>query len=282
MKKTIIILLLIVAVSLSAEGWKKTGDFNLMLSQSYYSDNWTGTEIGNVTWSASFNFIMEKQLNAMLYDKNTLSLAFGQTHNQVRDDIGDLHWEKPTISTDVIDYENMLSFTLQKFVDPYLAFRWESNYVDKADPEETFYINPNIFTLSLGAQKILVKKDMQHLETRLGAAYKNILTQNSDIDTQSNAGAEMLLSYWYKIPSEMGKFTSTLRLYQALMSSVDETEDPEENWKTMDVEFKNTLTFKFNSYIGLKLYFEMLYDKEVLDETRFQENLGINLSYSIF
>ena len=282
MKKTIIILLLILAVSLSAEGWKKTGDFNLMLSQSYYSDNWTGTEIGNVTWSASFNFIMEKQLNAMLYDKNTLILSFGQTHNQVPDDMGDLHWEKPTISTDVIDYENMLSFTLQKFVDPYLAFRWESNYVDETDPEETFYINPNILTLSLGAQKILINKDMQNLETRLGGAYKNIINQNSDYDGQSNAGAEMLLSYWHKIPSEMGKFTSTLRLYQALMSSVDDVDDPDENWKAMDVEFKNTLTFKFNSYIGLKLYFEMLYDKEVLDETRYQENLGVNLSYSLF
>jgi len=279
MKKTIIILLLILAVSLSAEGWKKTGDFNLMLSQSYYSDNWTGTEIGNVTWSASFNFIMEKQLNAMLYDKNTLILSFGQTHNQVRDEMGDLHWEKPTISTDVFDYENMLSFTLQKFVDPYLAFRWESNYVDETDPEETFYINPNILTLSLGAQKILINKDMQNLETRLGAAYKNIINQNSDYDSQNNAGAEMLLSYWYKIPSDMGRFTSTLRLYQALMSSEDEVSD---DWKAMDVEFKNTLTFKFNSYIGLKLYFEMLYDKEILDETRYQENLGVNLSYSLF
>jgi len=279
MKKTIIILLLVVAVSLSAEGWKKTGDFNLMLSQSYYSDNWTGTEIGNVTWSASFNFIMEKQLNAMLYDKNTLILSFGQTHNQVRDDLEVLHWEKPTISTDVIDYENLLTFTLQKFVDPYLAFRWESNFIDETDPEETFYINPNILTLSLGAQKILLKKENQYLDTRLGAAYKNIINQNSDIDSQSNAGAEMLLSYWYKIPSEMGKFSSSLRLYQALMSSEDDVND---NWQSIDVEFKNTLTFKFNSYIGLKLYFEMLYDKEVLDETRYQENLGINLSYSLF
>jgi len=279
MKKTIIILLLVVAVSLSAEGWKKTGDFNLMLSQSYYSDNWTGTEIGNVTWSASFNFIMEKQLNAMLYDKNTLILSFGQTHNQVRDDLEVLHWEKPTISTDVIDYENLLTFTLQKFVDPYLAFRWESNFIDETDPEETFYINPNILTLSLGAQKILLKKENQYLDTRLGAAYKNVINQNSDIDSQSNAGAEMLLSYWYKIPSEMGKFSSSLRLYQALMSSEDDVND---NWQSIDVEFKNTLTFKFNSYIGLKLYFEMLYDKEVLDETRYQENLGINLSYSLF
>jgi Protein of unknown function, DUF481 len=279
MKKTIIILILILAVSLSAEGWKKTGDFNLLLSQSYYSENWTGTEIGNVNWTASFNFIMGKQLNAMLYDKNTLIMSFGQTHNQVRDEAGDLYWEKPTISTDLIDYENMLSFTLQKFVDPYLAFRWESKFIDETDETETFYINPNILTFSLGAKKNLITKDNQNLEARLGAAYKNILYQNSDIDDQDNAGAEMVVSYWYLFPSELGKFDSSLRLYQALMSSEDDLNDA---WKAMDVEFKNTLTFKLSSYIGFKLYVEVLYDKEVLDEARFKEILGVNLSYNLF
>ncbi|MCF7912756.1 MAG: DUF481 domain-containing protein [Candidatus Cloacimonetes bacterium] len=281
MKKTILILILVLAVSLSAEGWKKTGNFSLMLSQSYYSDNWTGTEIGNVAWSASFNFIMEKQLNAMLYDKNTLIMSFGQTHNQIRDEAGDLYWEKPTISTDLIDYENMLSFTLHKFVDPYLAFRWESFFVDESDSLETFYINPNTLTFSLGARKDLIKKDKQNLEMRLGAAYKNILNQNSAIDSKSNAGAEMVLAYWYVLPAESGKFDSSLRLYQAVLSSEDE-DDVSDNWKALDVEFKNTLTFKLSSYIGLKLYLEMLYDKEILDETRYKEILGINLSYSIF
>lgn len=279
MKKTIIILILVLAVSLSAEGWKKTGDFSLLLSQSYYSENWTGTEIGNVNWSASFNFIMEKQLNALLYDKNTLIMSFGQTHNQVRGDAGELYWEKPTISTDLIDYENMLSFTLHKFVDPYLAFRWESKFIDETDVTETFYINPNTLTFSLGAKKALITKDNQSLETRLGAAYKNILNQNEDIDNQNNAGAELVFSYWYLFGSELGKFDSTLRLYQALMSSEDDFSD---DWKAMDVEFKNTLTLKLNSYIGFKLYVEILYDKEILDETRFKEILGVNLSYNLF
>ena len=278
MKKTIIILILVLAVSLSAEGWKKTGDFSLLLSQSYYSDNWVGSEIGNVNWTASLNFIMEKQLNAMLYDKNTLIMSFGQTHNQVRDDAGDLYWEKPTISTDLIDYENMLSFTLQKFVDPYLALRWESKFIDEADTLETFYINPNTLTLSLGAKKSLITKDNQSLETRLGAAYKNIFNQDSDIDNMNNAGAEMVVGYWYLFPSELGKFDSSLRLYQALMSSEDNTDE----WKTMDLEFKSTLTLKLSSYIGFKLYAEVLYDKEILDETRFKEILGVNLSYSLF
>jgi len=278
MKKTIIILILILAVSLSAESWKKTGDFSLLLSQSYYSDNWVGSEIGNVNWTASLNFIMEKQLNAMLYDKNTLIMSFGQTHNQVRDDAGDLYWEKPTISTDLIDYENMLSFTLQKFVDPYLALRWESKFIDEADTLETFYINPNTLTLSLGAKKSLITKDNQSLETRLGAAYKNIFNQDSDIDNMNNAGAEMVVAYWYLFPSELGKFDSSLRLYQALMSSEDITDE----WKAMDVEFKNTLTLKLSSYVGFKLYAEVLYDKEILDETRFKEILGVNLSYSLF
>ncbi|MCF7918650.1 MAG: hypothetical protein K9N06_01900 [Candidatus Cloacimonetes bacterium] len=279
MRKTVIILCLLLTLTLFAEGWEKTGDFNLLLSQTYYSDNWDGTEMGNVNWTASFNFIMEKQLNKTLYDKNSLQLAFGQTHSQVRDAMNELYWQKPLISTDLIDYENMLTFTLQKFVDPFAAFRWESRFYDNTVPDDDFYLNPNILTFSLGARKILINQEIQNLETRLGAAYKQFLDQHADIDDNYNAGAEMVLSYWYTFPSKLGKFDSKLRLYQALLTSEDNGSD---YWKAMDVEFVNNLTFKLSSYIGIKFYFEMLYDKEIDEDFRIKENLGINLSYTLF
>ncbi len=280
MKKTFIILLLVLAVSLFAEGWKKTGDFSLLLSQSYYSDNWGGSEMGNINWTGNFNFVMEKQLNEKFYDKNTLLLSFGQTHYQVRDEMGKLSWIKPQITTDLIDYENMLSLTLHKFVDPYISLRWESIFYDsESDSTEIYYINPNILTLSLGAKKVIVNKDSQNLETRLGGAFKNYLNQAPDIEYSNNAGAEVVFAYWYLFPSELGKFDSKLRVYQALITSEDNDND---NWKTADFDFVNNLTFKLNFYIGLKIYFEMLYDKEIDEDIRYKENLGINLSYTLY
>lgn len=279
MKKVITIFILL-AVALSfAEGWKKTGDFSLLLSQTYYSDNWDGSEMGNVNWTASFNFIMEKQLNDMLHDKNTLLMSFGQTHYQVRDDMNELYWEKPQITTDLIDYENMLTLTLKKYVDPFASLRWESRFYDNTDPEDAYYINPNTLTLSLGAKRVFIKQEMQNLEGSLGAAFKNYINQNPDIEASNNAGAEIVLSYWNLFKNDLGKLDSKLRIYQALMTSEDNDND---DWKAADVEFTNTVTFKLSSYVGLKFYLEMLYDKEIDDEFRFKENLGLNLSYALF
>lgn len=280
MKKAIIILSLLTIISgLYAEGWQKSGDFNILLSQSYYSDNWAGTEKGNITWTASMNFIMEKQLNKMLHDKNTLLLSFGQTHSQDYDAEGELVWQKPEISTDKIDYENLLTFTLQKYVDPFASFRWESSFYDGSDPDNEFYINPNIITLSAGVKRDLFSGEKQSLDARLGAAWKNFLNQHDDIDYQNNAGAELVLGYWYLFAGDFGKFDSTMRLYQALLTSEDNDND---DWKSLDMEWINNLTLKINSYVGVKVYFEMLYDKEVIDEFRFQENLGINITYALF
>lgn len=279
MKKILTIILLLTVALSFAEGWKKTGDFSLLLSQTYYSDNWDGTEMGNVNWTASFNFIMEKQLNRMLYDKNTLLLSFGQTHYQERDDMGELYWLKPQITTDIIDYENVLTLTLQKFVDPFASFRWESQYYDGTDPEETLYFNPNILTFSLGAKRVFINQEIQNLEASLGAALKNYLNQNEDIENTNNAGAEFVMSYWLLFKNDLGKFDSKLRVYQAFITSEDNDND---DWKAADVEFTNTVTFQLSSYIGLKFYLEMLYDKEIVDEFRFKENLGLNLSYALF
>jgi len=281
MKKTLIIVFLLLTVMIFADGWKKTGDFNLLLSQTYYSDNWDGGEMGNINWTASFNMIMEKQLSSMLYDKNTLKIAFGQTHYQERDDMGELFWKRPEITTDLIDYENMLTFTLQKFVDPYLALRYESKYYDGSNADETFYFNPSTITLSLGARKVMIDQEIQNMEARLGAAYKSLLNQDELIDNMSNAGVEFVLSYWYVFPSELGKYDSMLRIYEALIYS-EEDDALNDDWKSPDVEFTNTLTFKLSSYVGLKFYLEMLYDKEIVHEVRFKENLGVNLSYSLF
>jgi hypothetical protein len=279
MKKLTILLILAALICLNAQGWEKSGSFSLLLSQSYYSDNWEGTEKGNVNWTASFNFIMQKQLNSMLHDKNTLLLSFGQTHSEEMNEDGDYYWQKPETSTDKIDFENLLTFTLQKFVDPFASGRWESSFYDGSIPEDTYFFNPNILTFSLGAKKILINQEIQNLETRLGAAWKNYFNQHPDIDYQNNAGVEFVMSYWYLFPAKLGKFDSTLRLYQALTNSEDNGTD---EWKTIDMEFISNLNFRLSSYIGLKVYFEMLYDKELIDKIRYQENLGINLSYSLY
>ena len=117
---------------LFAEAWKFDSDIMVNLTQSQFSDNWAGSELSNITWTASMNNTAQKQLAEWLKNKNTLKLAFGQTHLQKEDLLGETYWEKPQKSTDQIAFESLMQFTLKTFVDPYLSLRADSQFLDEA------------------------------------------------------------------------------------------------------------------------------------------------------
>lgn len=125
---------------LFAEAWKFDSDIMVNLTQSQFSDNWAGSELSNITWTASMNNTAQKQLAEWLKNKNTLKLAFGQTHLQKEDLLGETYWEKPQKSTDQIAFESLMQFTLKTFVDPYLSLRADSQFLDRPAPKPLWSI----------------------------------------------------------------------------------------------------------------------------------------------
>ena len=121
---TIIWLFLIMqCITAVAQDWKLSVDANLTLTQNTYSDNWVGGESGALSWTFNSNSLAEKQLSERIYNKNTMKLFFGQTHNQERE----THvWRKPVKATDLIDLESVFRFTFGGFVEPFAAGRLES------------------------------------------------------------------------------------------------------------------------------------------------------------
>ena len=108
MKLAKLTLLFLVAFSLSllsAKGWEVDSDILINLTQGIYSDNWSGSEQSTVTWVAQSNTTAQKQMKEWLNNKNTLKLAFGQTHQEKGDIDGDgeVEWgsgqNPPTRST---------------------------------------------------------------------------------------------------------------------------------------------------------------------------------------
>ena len=143
----LLILTIIAAVigfgSVSAEPWQKTIDFGFNLTQNSYSDSWAGGEAGNITWVSKIDAMFEKQVSPKFNLKNTSKLQFGQTHIQ---DQETKDWQKPQKSTDKIDIENLGRFTLNAFVDPYVAFRLESQFLDASVDSVKRYFNPLLFS----------------------------------------------------------------------------------------------------------------------------------------
>jgi hypothetical protein len=287
--KWVFVLILILPVLLLAESWKLDSDINVSLTQSTYSDSWQGTELSNITWVAASNTSAEKQLKPWLNSKTTLKLAFGQTHLQKENALGELYWEKPGKSTDKIDLESVLRFTTQGWVDPFLAGRLESQFLDLSDPAKTRIVNPMLFTETAGIIRTFVNSDADYFSTRLGAAFREKLDRDvlqTDLITRKlestvDGGLESVSEYKHSFAPLDANFKSRLQVYQALFNS-KEDELANDDWKSPDVVWENALTTKLWGLLSANLSFEMRYEKEQIHKVQWKEILGLGFSYSLF
>ena len=285
MKKIILVLIVIVATTgLFAEDWNTAADVSLTMNQNAYSDNWTGEERGSISWVFNANFLAEKQLTAKVHNKNTLKLAFGQTHNQMIDELTDKkYWAKPDKSTDLIDFESMFRFTLGSIVDPFASFRDESQFLDESFPETKIF-NPNTTTETFGIAKVFIKDDTQELSTRLGAAFKQYFDSNLD-DNTNDSGVEFVGIYTKPFKDNMIKYSTNMNLFKPFFYSLsDDKTNPlyNENWESIRMNWQHDVDISLTSLINLKLYVQLLYNEMVIDEIQFKETLGLGLSYKLF
>ena len=289
--KFIIILMaftLVLPLSLSAEAWKLTSDVNVSLTQSAYSNSWAGTELSSITWAATSNTSAEKQLKSWLHNRNTLKLAFGQTHLQKGNAAGEKYWEKPEKSTDKIDLESLLRFTTNTWVDPFISGRMESQFIDISDPSLTRVVNPLLFTETAGVIRTLVKNDASTFNIRLGAAIRekldrdvlNASTNEREMLSSTDGGLEMVSEYKHNFAPINAGFNSRLQVYQALFNSKED--ELNEDWKSTDMVWENVLTAQLWKMLTANLSFEARYEKEAVHELQWKQVLGLGLSYSLF
>jgi len=279
MKKIILVIIIIAATTwLMAEDWNTTADISITMNQNAYSNNWTGEERGSISWVFNANFLAEKQLTAKVHNKNTLRLAFGQTHNQVVDLAGEKSWEKPVKSTDLIDFESMFRFTLGSIVDPFASFRDETQFLDESFPETKIF-NPNTTTETFGIAKVFIKDDTQELSTRLGAAFKQYFDSNLD-DNTNDGGVEFVGIYTKPFKENMIKYSTNLNLYKPFFYS--DAVEGGDAWKQVRMNWQHDVDISLTSLINLKLYVQLLYNEMVIDEIQFKETLGLGLSYKLF
>ncbi len=287
MHVTIICIFVLLSAALSAENWKYQSNFNLSLTQNAYSNNWAGTELGSISWASTSNTTADKQISDLILSKNTLKLAFGQTHSQKLDAMGKRYWDKPEKTTDKIDFETIFRFTLHAYVDPFISGRMESQFVDFSDPAKTRMLNPSQFTEAAGMARTIITNEDHTLNTRLGAAVRqrvdrdklNTVTMERKTTTESDAGIEFVAVYnqIYK-PKEL-TFNSRLQIFQALYNS--KSKDLNNDWKTTDFTWENTFGMKIYKVITLNLYLEMLYNKEQEKAVQFKETLGLGIAFQL-
>ena len=285
----------------SGEGWGIGVDASLMATQNAYSDNWSGGEAGSASWTFGSNLHAEKQLNPQFHHKNTLRLSFGQTYNQDRETND---WSEPVKSTDLIDFETVIRMTLGALVDPFVAGRAETQWLDDSDPSKDRYVNPVKFTESLGVARTFMKEETHEWSGRLGLGLRQRIDRDAlvrgddptpglppdlgvvrrETQTSNDGGIEFVTDFKANVAEERITYVSKVTVFQALYySEAEEVKGlpSEDYWKSPDVNWENTLTAGIAKYLMVNLYIQLLYDKEIDLGARFKQTLSLGLTYKL-
>lgn len=269
--------------------WSVSSDFNLTLTQNAYSDNWAGSELGGISWAMNSSSLAECQLGESIHSKNTLALAFGQTHSQrIDEEDGERYWEAPSKSTDLIDFESVLRFTYGWFVDPFAAGRVETQFLDETDAAKTRYLNPMVLTESIGVSRVFIKEEKREWTARLGGALRQRIDRDAlaeppndrETDTTTDAGLTFVTEFRTPLALDRITLSSRLQVYGALTSSKEDSSESDD-WRAPDVNWENTFTASITEHLMVNLYAQLLYDKEVADDVRLKETLSLGLSFRL-
>ncbi len=258
---------------LVSTGWTYSVDAGLQVNQNYYNSAWSGSEVSSITWTAVANALAERQVTDRILFTNTTKLQYGQTYQQ---DPETEKWAPPQKSSDLVDNESVLRFTMGWLVDPYMSLRFQSQFRDEANQ---LYFNPLTWTEGAGLARTFLKSETAELNGRMGVAFRELVDRASDRPTPVEGGLETVL--WGKrVISERIQYESELRVFKALYNS--EADPANDRWKAPDVDWKNTLSVSLASFVQLTLFGEVLYDRDIVDRAQIRENLALGLTYKFF
>ncbi len=278
----------------AATGWQRSLIWDITTTQTAYSDSWAGGEVGSVNWVTNLNGSAERQLSPKMNYKTTLKVSFGQTMTQeITQDTAQVttkSWSKPQKSTDLIDWENVARFTLGKIVDPYAAFRLETQFFDGKDSRKKLFFSPLKLTESAGIAREFYKKEEDFLTSRFGLGIRQIfvssiidLALNTETETLTDGGFESVTDAAFSFHENL-RYTGKLTLFKAIFSSESDAVEgtpAEDYWKAIDVNWENIVSASITKIVTVNLYTQVLYDKEVSLKGRFKETVAIGFVFKM-
>jgi hypothetical protein len=257
----------------------------LTLGQSVFSDNWAGGDKGTLNWILNANLEAKRQLNPKLNLTEQLQLAYGQTSTQRAGTASSGRgWSAPDKTSDLILFESVARATLGKFVDPYLSFRLDSQFLDESDAVGKILFNPVKLTETAGVARVLDQGEDREWIARTGFGFRQSLartfadstgdsterftTNDGGFEFQSTAKYPLaeqkivydakLLVFWPVFYSNSGDLEEFDRIARAADPAREAVAD---FWRKPDVNFQNTFTSAITSWLNVNLYVQWVYDQ---------------------
>ncbi|HMB71642.1 MAG TPA: DUF3078 domain-containing protein, partial [bacterium] len=257
---------------------------SLNLSQSAFSDNWSGGDKGAINWVLTIDAEAKRQVNDAFNWSNDLQLAYGQTSKQENDGSGKT-WSRPDKTTDLIQFESVGRWTLHRWVDPYAAVRLDSQFQDESDPLGQLLFNPVKLSETAGVARPFIQEEERELISRLGFGFRqsfartfiddtgdeteSFSTHDGGVEFQTEAKLPMandrvlytgkLLVFWPVFYDASGDLEDFDALVAA--SGTVNGEEVADFWKAPDVNWQNAFTSEVTSWLDVNLYVQWVYDK---------------------
>lgn len=275
----------------SNNGWKYSVLTNLTLNLNNYSDNWAGGELSAISWGWQFNGTAERAFSKLFLNKNTLKLAFGQTAFQEKLASGEKKWQKFKKSSDLIDFESVMRFTFKSYIDPFIGVRVVSQFADTRVAGYYCEGNPLTISESFGAIRDLIKNDRVVWSARLGGAVRQSIDRNDYLPDSlkpadkvtNDGGVELVTDLKAATKDNRISYTSQIKAYEAIVSSSSDLfkgTKMEDFWRYPDITWDNTLGVTLTKYLMLNVYAQLLYDRQIDQDVRYRETVGLSVSYS--
>jgi hypothetical protein len=268
--------------AVEAGRWGTRATIGMNLLQSYHTRNWNGGDKGAVVWAATFNGVAQKRLGDHWHWHNSADLAFGQNHQQDRDENDNLYWRRPDKSTDQIKLESLMRYTSWA-LPPYFGVRFSTQFLDQSDPSgRDFTFNPMEYFLSAGVSRMLVESDERTLLSRLGFTYR--LSQRDQIgsegqilsESSTDGGIELVLTCDTRLLQGRVEYRGQLRAYKALFYSPKDdldgldfsdvslamlSPDLSDYFMTTDLDFENNFKASITRLLNVQFSLRWVYDK---------------------
>jgi hypothetical protein len=258
----------------------------LTLTESSFSSNWAGGDRGSIVWVLNSDLKAERQFGPRYNLSNILQVAYGQTSRQGTDpnDPSRLVWDVPDKTTDLLAFESTSRWTLQTFVDPYVAFRAESQFSDRSNPLAAIRFNPIKLKESAGVARVLRKTEDREAITRVGFGFRQTLgktivdpaTLAKESFTSNDGGVEWNTTTPWPMLDKKVLYKGSLLVFKPVFYSradaleafdaaaiaADPSREPVADfWKSPDVNFQNTFTAGITKRLSVALLAQLVYDK---------------------
>ncbi len=254
-------------------GWDNELLAYLNLNQASF-DNWSAGGENTMGWQTGLTGIFTNYAPRREW-VNTLRLAYGMQK------AGD---QEAIKSIDEMRLGSVYNYIANYHVDPYVAFRFESQfakgyaYSDSDKVEVSNFMDPGYFTESLGIGRTFLEKIIR---SRMGLAFKQTVTDKfpipyaDDPETEktekvrNKVGLEWVTTVDWQI-SESLRYISLVDVFSDMKAS-----------NQIDVRWDNLLAAKVASFVTVALDFRLFYDRDISTRRQLNQALSIGFTYTL-